>query len=122
MNLLPKLIQSQHAGGDQSIHFAPIISELAPLETSVVLTRLKTGLTGLSAGDAAKRLTETGPNVVAANAHIKFMLGCVVSRNDRVGRAEHIYFVPTVISVERKVADKEIIESDRSTVSHYAVG
>ena len=69
MNFLPGLIQSEQADRDLSIHFAPIISALALLETSAVLSRLKTALTGLSAVDAAKRLTEIGPNVIAANAH-----------------------------------------------------
>lgn len=69
MNLLPGLIRDRQRESDQSIHFAPIITELAPLDSSAVLTRCKTALTGLSAVDAAKRLAETGSNVVVTAGH-----------------------------------------------------
>lgn len=69
MNLLPRLIRSRQRGSDQSIHLAPIITELAPLDVSTVLARCKTALTGLSAVDAANRLAETGLNVVVTTGH-----------------------------------------------------
>jgi P-type Mg2+ transporter len=52
---------------DKSIHFSPIIAELAELETKEVLSRMKTSLEGLSNDDAEARLRKVGPNVVAAS-------------------------------------------------------
>jgi Mg2+-importing ATPase len=39
------------------------------VETNDVFTRMKTTAEGLSDGEAARRLVEVGPNVVAANGH-----------------------------------------------------
>ncbi len=40
------------------------------LEEGAVFSRMKTALDGLSDGEAARRLAETGPNVVAAGTHL----------------------------------------------------
>jgi len=71
MNHLPKLIRSTSPPkpADHSIHFSPILAELAQLETSEVFSRMKTTPEGLSEGEAASRWAEVGPNVVAANKH-----------------------------------------------------
>ena len=69
MNHLPKLIQPPSGAGDHSIHFAAILAEVALLETDGVFTRMKSEPEGLSEDEALRRLTETGPNVVAASKH-----------------------------------------------------
>jgi len=71
MNHLPKLPRpTAHAkAADQSIHFAPIIAETAMLETDAVFARMKTAPEGLGDGEAARRLEESGPNVVADGPH-----------------------------------------------------
>ena len=68
MNHLPKLIRPS-ASADHSIHFAPILGEAARLETGDVFTRMKTSAEGLNEGEADRRLTESGPNVVATGRH-----------------------------------------------------
>jgi Mg2+-importing ATPase len=71
MNHLPKLRGSpsppKHA--DNSIHFSPILAEVAQLEKSDVFQRMKCTPEGLSDGEAARRWAEVGPNVVAAGKH-----------------------------------------------------
>jgi Mg2+-importing ATPase len=71
MNHLPKLIRSTSSPkpADHSIHFSPVLVELAQLEKSEVFSRMKTTPEGLSEGEAANRWAEVGPNVVAANKH-----------------------------------------------------
>jgi Mg2+-importing ATPase len=71
MNHLPKLIRSTSSPkpADHSIHFSPVLVELAQLEKSEVFSRMKTTPEGLSEGEAASRGAEVGPNVVAANKH-----------------------------------------------------
>ena len=71
MNHLPRLTPpaSPAEPADRSIHFSPILGEVALLETSEVFSRMKTALEGLSEGEAASRLAEVGPNVVAASKH-----------------------------------------------------
>jgi Mg2+-importing ATPase len=71
MNHLPKLIRSTSPPkpADHSIHFSPVLVELAQLEKSEVFSRMKTTPEGLSEGEAASRGAEVGPNVVAANKH-----------------------------------------------------
>ncbi|MDB6135325.1 MAG: mgtA 1 [Verrucomicrobiales bacterium] len=54
---------------DQSIHFPPILAEAAMLDSNGVFTRMGTTAQGLSAGEAARRLRETGSNVVAESGH-----------------------------------------------------
>jgi Mg2+-importing ATPase len=46
-----------------------VLAEAARLETSEVFSRMKTSPQGLSEGEAASRLAEVGPNVVAAGQH-----------------------------------------------------
>jgi len=69
MNHLPKLVRPPSTTMDQSIHFSPILAEVAPLNVGDVLSRMKSSLDGLSEGEAARRLAELGPNVVAASTH-----------------------------------------------------
>ena len=71
MNHLPKLPGAMSLGtpGDQPIQFSPILAEVGQLETSAVFARLKTSPDGLSTADAASRLAQVGPNVVAPSTH-----------------------------------------------------
>jgi Mg2+-importing ATPase len=71
MNHLPKLHPppSTARPAERSIHFSPVLAEAARLETSEVFSRMKTSPQGLSEGEAASRLAEVGPNVVAAGQH-----------------------------------------------------
>jgi hypothetical protein len=54
---------------DDSIHFSPVLAEVAQLEKSEVSSRMKTAPEGLSEDEAASRWAEVGPNVVAASEH-----------------------------------------------------
>ena len=56
-------------GADKSIHFSPILAEVAMLETSAVFTRMKTAAEGLSDAEAARLLEEVGPNVFISERH-----------------------------------------------------
>jgi Mg2+-importing ATPase len=71
MNHLPNLIQptSPEKSVDKSVHFSPILAEVAHLQTSEVFSRMKTSPEGLSEDEAARRLAESGPNIVAASKH-----------------------------------------------------
>ena len=71
MNHLPRLNRptSLAKPTDKSIHFSPILAEVAQLERGEVFARMKTSPEGLSEEDAANRWAEVGPNVVAANIH-----------------------------------------------------
>jgi Mg2+-importing ATPase len=71
MNHLPKLTPATSSAkpADKSIHFSPVLAEVAQLETSEVFARMKTSPEGLSEDEAARRWAEVGPNVVAANKH-----------------------------------------------------
>ena len=71
MDHLPRLA-ALHAAANaagHSIHFSPILAELALLEKDGVFTRMKTSPAGLSEVDVASRLADVGPNVVAASHH-----------------------------------------------------
>jgi Mg2+-importing ATPase len=71
MNHLPRLSRAisltRHA--DHSIHFSPVLAEVALLEAGEVYARMRTTPEGLNEDEAAKRWAEVGPNVVAANNH-----------------------------------------------------
>jgi Mg2+-importing ATPase len=71
MNHLPRLSRAisltRHA--DHSIHFSPVLAEVALLESGEVYARMRTTPEGLNEDEAAKRWAEVGPNVVAANDH-----------------------------------------------------
>ncbi|MGB8168548.1 MAG: magnesium-translocating P-type ATPase [Chthoniobacteraceae bacterium] len=71
MNHLPKLTPrpSSPKAADQSIHFSPVLAEVAPLETRDVFTRMKTTPEGLGEAEAACGLAQVGPNVVATGTH-----------------------------------------------------
>lgn len=71
MNHLPRLSRAisltRHA--DHSIYFSPVLAEVARLEAGEVYARMRTAPEGLSEGEAAKRWSEAGPNVVVPNDH-----------------------------------------------------
>ncbi len=71
MNHLPKLagLTSPPKPADRSIHFSPILAEVAKTETSSVFARMKTAPEGLSDAEAARRLEVVGPNVVVSEKH-----------------------------------------------------
>jgi Mg2+-importing ATPase len=71
MNHLPRLIRpaSPPKATDHSIHFSPLLAEVARLEVSEVFTRMETTSEGLNDSEAARRWAEVGPNVVAASKH-----------------------------------------------------
>jgi P-type Mg2+ transporter len=71
MNQLPNLGRSPapKKAEENAIHFAPILAEVAGLEPNEVHARLKTSPDGLSDSEAASRLADVGPNVVAATGH-----------------------------------------------------
>ena len=71
MNHLPKLIRptSPKKAKDHSIHFSPLLAEVAKLGKSEVFSRMKTTPEGLSTDEADSRWSEVGPNVVAASQH-----------------------------------------------------
>ena len=71
MNHLPKLTPpvSPAKPKDQSIHFSPVLAEVAQLEKSEVFYHMKTTPEGLNGEEAASRLAEVGPNVVTAAKH-----------------------------------------------------
>lgn len=71
MNHLPKLVPpiSPAKPADKSIHFSPILAEVAQLEKDGVFPRMKTTPEGLSESDASSRCLEVGPNVVATSKH-----------------------------------------------------
>ncbi|MDB6174474.1 MAG: mgtA 1 [Chthoniobacteraceae bacterium] len=71
--MLPNLISRLSAGVSpaslHSIEFSPLLAEMAKVETAEVFSRMKTAPGGLSKAEAAKRLEETGPNVVVSEKH-----------------------------------------------------
>src|ERR1051325_6273557 len=71
VNHLPRLARppshAKHA--DRSIHFSPLLAEVAQLEKGEVFSRIKSSPQGLSEEEAARRWAEVGPNVVADNGH-----------------------------------------------------
>lgn len=71
MNQLPRIVGRTPAKkpSDTSIHFSPLLTEVARLEQRDVFVRMQTSLDGLSEDAAASRLKEVGLNVVAASQH-----------------------------------------------------
>ena len=73
--MLPNLISKLPPGAvpakatNQSIHFAPVLAELAKTPTNAVFARMKSALEGLTDAEAARRLEEVGPNVVVSEKH-----------------------------------------------------
>ena len=67
MNHFPKLfpLSALAKGVDHSIHFAPILVEVARLGPEAVWGRMETRAEGLSEAEAQKRGKAYGPNVVA---------------------------------------------------------
>ncbi len=64
MNHLPRPALAP-AAADRSIHFAPIIEEVARLEIEAVLAKLQSHANGLAESEALRRSVLSGPNVVA---------------------------------------------------------
>ena len=64
---MPTLIsKTLLAGNDRSaIRVSPLVLEIARLDTAGIYARLRTGAAGLSSPEAAARLVEHGPNVLA---------------------------------------------------------
>jgi len=81
MNHLPKLTPpgSPAKPKDQSIHFSPVLVEVAQLERSDVFSRMKTTPEGLSKEVAASRLAEVGPNVVTTAKHRGWLWRLIVA-------------------------------------------
>lgn len=71
MNHFPKIfpLSAMTKIMDQSIHFSPILAEVARLEPGGVFARMKTTAEGLDEAEALKRAREVGPNVVAEGNH-----------------------------------------------------
>jgi P-type Mg2+ transporter len=69
VNHLPKLDLASvpTKAADKSIHFAPVLAEMAPLPMEEVFARLKTRAEGLSAVEATRRAKEVGANIVATS-------------------------------------------------------
>jgi Mg2+-importing ATPase len=71
MNHLPRFfhLSSTKRRGDQSIHFSPILAEVAMLDKEALWSRMKSSEEGLSASEAEHRLAEVGLNVVSESRH-----------------------------------------------------
>ena len=71
MTHLPKLTPpaALRKAADQSMHFSPVLAEVAALEGTAVFARMKSAPEGLSESAAASRLAAVGPNIVAASNH-----------------------------------------------------
>ena len=66
---LPKLAHLPSTATTPTIHFSPILVEVALLEPGAACSRMKSSADGLSPADAASRPAELGPNVVVASTH-----------------------------------------------------
>jgi Mg2+-importing ATPase len=65
--LIPPASLARPAG--KAIRFSPILAEASLLQKSAVFSRMKSVPEGLSEDEAASRLAEVGPNVVAVSKH-----------------------------------------------------
>src|SRR6476619_446226 len=68
-SVLPRRIPHGPHKPSSAIQVSPLLLEAAAREPDEVLVKLPTSKSGLSAGEAARRLQEYGPNVVAREAH-----------------------------------------------------
>jgi Mg2+-importing ATPase len=66
--ILPKNLFAAIRREKPVAHVAPIVVEVAGLATEQVYERLKTTPSGLTEAEAARRLAEVGPNVIATDA------------------------------------------------------
>jgi len=66
MNHLPKLGRLLSSTEEQAMHVAPILREVAKLDSTDVCLRMESSLEGLTFGAATRRLDQFGPNVVTA--------------------------------------------------------
>jgi Mg2+-importing ATPase len=71
-NVLPKPALAGH--GKPAIRVAPLVLEVAALDAALVYGRLATRAEGLTAAEAAVRLSEHGPNVLARDQRPRFLL------------------------------------------------
>lgn len=71
MNHLPKLTPTISGAkrADQSIHFSPVLVEVAQLDIGAVFARMRTTPEGLGDDEVALRLAEVGPNIVTTGKH-----------------------------------------------------
>jgi len=72
-SILPKHLFASIRREKPVAHVAPIVVEVAALAAERVYERLKTTPNGLTEEEAAQRLTEVGPNVVASDARTGFL-------------------------------------------------
>ena len=63
--VLPKRVLVSDLPKTPAIHVSPVVVEAAALDAAGVYTRLKTRAQGLTPDEAATRLVEIGPNVLA---------------------------------------------------------
>jgi Mg2+-importing ATPase len=71
VNHLPRIFHLPKLGShaDREIHFTPLLAETALLDTASVFARMKSSPEGLGEAEAARRLAETGANVVSEGKH-----------------------------------------------------
>src|SRR5579862_544272 len=70
--VLPKRVLSGKRGDQAAIRVSPVLLETAALDPAGVLARLSTRAPGLTSEDAAARLAEHGPNVLARDEGPRF--------------------------------------------------
>ena len=64
-----KYVVARASPTGNAIHFSKIIAKLAQLDKTEVFAQMKTSLSGLSEAEAATRLAEIGPNVIAEDRY-----------------------------------------------------
>lgn len=71
MNDLPRFFHlfAARKHEDKSIHFSPILTQIAILDKEAVFNRMNSAIEGLSSETAQRRLAEVGPNVVSESKH-----------------------------------------------------
>lgn len=72
MNHLPRIFHLAELAKprDRSIHFSPVLAEVAALDQAAAFSRMESGPEGLGDADAAARYQDHGPNVVLeSNQH-----------------------------------------------------
>jgi Mg2+-importing ATPase len=73
-SILPhRVLASDHAGDKRGIHVSQAVLDTAPLEPAEVYARLRTRAEGLTLAEAATRLAEHGPNVLAKDQRPSFL-------------------------------------------------
>jgi proline iminopeptidase len=119
VNHLPKLtgLTSPPKPADKSIHFSPILGEVAQLEKTEAFVRMKSSPDGLSEADAASRWAEVGPNswgsmiaaLAVAQAPERFSAYLAVCQAANAPESERLMY--------RWVLDKAAEESNEKAAS-----